>query len=224
MPPNTDAPTSRQANHEGPPAMTNGSRPRMNANDVIMTSRNRRRTPSVTVSSNATPSERRCLANSTAASLACARVCTRQMIRQPAGLIRTVYGVGSPHDNIAAAGLASSVDGSFFECPGVESDSHAHCRLRSIHCGHCRRCRRQDTIDCCIRMPEGIGRLLDSPSLCRILVGVLVFDPLLCGEIIGCQLIRECSNHLPAGAGEPYRKAVSLLGDDVCVHGTPPNH
>ena len=47
-----------------------------------------------------------------AASLACASVCTWQMIRQPASLIRPVKGVGSPNDSITAAGLASSATSS----------------------------------------------------------------------------------------------------------------
>ena len=40
------------------------------------------------------------------------QVCTWQMIRQPASLIRPVKGVGSPNDSITAAGLASSATSS----------------------------------------------------------------------------------------------------------------
>jgi hypothetical protein len=47
-----------------------------------------------------------------AASLACAKVCTWQMILHPAALIRPVKGVGSPKDSITAAGLASSATSS----------------------------------------------------------------------------------------------------------------
>ncbi len=43
MPPNTGVPTSRRAKREGPTATTSGSKPRMNAKDVIITGRNRNR-------------------------------------------------------------------------------------------------------------------------------------------------------------------------------------
>ena len=42
MPPKTGVPTLRRANCEAPTATTNGRRPRMKANDVIMTGRKRR--------------------------------------------------------------------------------------------------------------------------------------------------------------------------------------
>ena len=51
MPPNTGVPTSRLASCEAPGAITSGSSPRMNANEVIMTGRKRRRAPSVAASS-----------------------------------------------------------------------------------------------------------------------------------------------------------------------------
>src|ERR1700676_3218358 len=41
MPPNTGVPTSRRASCEAPTATTSGSRPRMKANDVIITGRKR---------------------------------------------------------------------------------------------------------------------------------------------------------------------------------------
>ena len=47
MPPNTGVPTSRRASFEAPVAITSGTRPRMKANDVIITGRKRSRAPSV---------------------------------------------------------------------------------------------------------------------------------------------------------------------------------
>ena len=55
MPPNTGVPTSRRASCEAPVATTSGSRPRMKANDVIITGRKRSRAPSVAASSSGTP-------------------------------------------------------------------------------------------------------------------------------------------------------------------------
>ena len=44
MRPNTGVPTSRRASSEAPVAITSGNRPRMKANEVIITGRNRSRT------------------------------------------------------------------------------------------------------------------------------------------------------------------------------------
>jgi hypothetical protein len=65
---------------------------------------------------------------------------------------------------------------------------------------------------------DGLG----SFSLWRGPDGGFVIDPLLFSKIVGCQLVRERRNHLPADTGEPYRKAASLLGDNVCDHDPPP--
>ncbi len=65
MPPKTGVPTSRLASWEAPVAITKGSRPSMNANEVIMTGRNRRRAPSVAASSKGTPLSLCSFANST---------------------------------------------------------------------------------------------------------------------------------------------------------------
>src|SRR6202043_3440922 len=65
MPPNTGVPTSRRASCEAPTATTRGSRPRMKANDVIITGRKRCLAPSVAASSNGTPCSRFSFANST---------------------------------------------------------------------------------------------------------------------------------------------------------------
>ena len=65
MPPNTGVLTLRNASFDAPDAMTSGTKPRINANDVIITGRNRSRAPSIAASSNGTPCSRRSFANST---------------------------------------------------------------------------------------------------------------------------------------------------------------
>ena len=65
MPPNTGTLTSLRASIAAPVANTNGASPRMNANEVIITGRNRRRAPSVAAISKGTPCSRRSFANST---------------------------------------------------------------------------------------------------------------------------------------------------------------
>ena len=84
-------------------------------------------------------------------------------------------------------------------------------------------CRRQGAIDRSIRMPDVTGGVLGSASLRQSFGGALVFDPLLFGKVVGRQLVREGREQLPPGAGEPYREAVSLLSDDVCVHDAHPS-
>ena len=65
MPRKTGVPTLRRASADAPVAKTNGRRPRMKANDVIITGRNRKRAPSVAASNSGMPCSRFSLANST---------------------------------------------------------------------------------------------------------------------------------------------------------------
>ncbi len=65
MPPNTGVPTFLRASSDAPVATTKGRRPRMKANDVIITGRKRRRAPSVAASNSGTPLSLCSFANST---------------------------------------------------------------------------------------------------------------------------------------------------------------
>ena len=59
MPANTGVPTSRRLISAAPRAITSGTNPRMNANDVIITARNRVRAPSTAASRMPSPASRR---------------------------------------------------------------------------------------------------------------------------------------------------------------------
>ena len=65
IPANTGVPTSRRLISAAPWAITSGTRPRMNATDVIITARNRARAPLTAASRMLSPASRRSLANST---------------------------------------------------------------------------------------------------------------------------------------------------------------
>ena len=65
MPPNTAVPSARWPAAPAPVAITSGTTPRMNANDVIKIGRNRMRAASAAASRMLLPSLRRLRANST---------------------------------------------------------------------------------------------------------------------------------------------------------------